>query len=101
MALKFNPSIKIEDYELLDSRHTRLKTYKKNNNRHGFYWSLQEDFMLTERWFSLNKDIHAIAVLHKRSFKSICFRLEINKLVKEKFDRTWIDLNNQRYLKQK
>lgn len=99
MVVKFDSSIQIEDYELLDKNSRYFKNNK--NTRHGLHWTLQEDFMLTERWFSLNKDIHAIAVLHKRSFKSICLRLEINKVVKEKFNRDWINHNNQQYLKQK
>ena len=101
MIIKFNPSVKIEDYELLDKRQGSRFSSKIGDNRHGYHWSLQEDFMLTERWFSLNGDIHSIAVLHKRSFKSICLRLEINKVVKEKFNRDWVNLNNQQYLKQK
>ena len=89
---KYNPLIKIEDYEFLDPQE------KSSGNRYGFHWTIQEEFMLTERWLTLKPDIHAIAKLHKRSFKSICLKLEQIKLVNKKFDRDFIETNNRRYL---
>lgn len=90
--LSYNPLVKIEDYESLD---TKKKT---SGNRYGFHWTIQEEFMLTERWLTLKPDIHTIAKLHKRSFKSICLKLEQINLVDKKFDRTFIEINNSRYL---
>lgn len=101
MTLKFDQSINIEDYELLDNKYSSRYFKKIKGTRHGFHWTLQEDFMLTERWFALKGDIHTIAVLHKRSFKAICLRLELNQIVNIKFDREWIKQNNAKYLKPK
>lgn len=98
MALKFDSSIDIEDYELLDNKYGSRYLKKIKNTRYGFYWSLQEDLMLTARWFILKGDIHAIAALHKRSFKAICLRLELTKTVNVKFDKEWIRQNNEKYL---
>lgn len=86
----YNPNIKMQDYELLDTI--------KSTVRHGFHWTLQEEFMLTERWLTLKPDIHTIAKLHKRSFKAICLKLEQTNLVSKKFDRDFIERNNQSYI---
>lgn len=84
----------IVDYEKYDKK-PKVKNHLPE--RHNQTWTFLEDFALTERFF-LIQDLHQIAILHKRSFRSICCRLYAIKLVPQEFNKTFIDTNNLRYI---
>lgn len=68
--------------------------------RHGYFWNSEEEAHLRTNWILFKGDIHRIAIYHKRSFRSICLKLEQMKIVSTKFDREYIQNNNQIYFKE-
>lgn len=87
-------------YEQFDKRFpTKKQSERALALRHGFHWSKREDFILKKRWKDYKQDIHMLAILHKRTYKSICLRLEQLNIVTTKFNREIIAINNEIYFK--
>lgn len=89
----------ILSYHKYDNK-PRLKIHEHLPERHRQTWTDLEDFALTERYLTL-KDYHAIAVLHKRTFRSIYCRLVYLNLIKNTLTKDEIQKQNKIYIRQR